>query len=162
MYHQTFSAAKILYSIDPWSRPVLSFLKCFVQLIFGDCEFLHNRNFLSYFLCDCVHPFSLQDVGVVFPDSCQELFKFFQFMYRFLQLLCSYSLSIEHSLVFLKHFLLRILASLILMRFIFMLRYLNLSSAFFLQALPSYSVLGLLIFSVFEESLFPFLVAFLL
>ena len=133
-----------------------------MKLLFGDCEFLHNRNFLSYFICDCVHPFLLQDVGVVFPDSCQELFKFFQFMYRFLQLLCSYSLSIEHSLVFLKHFLLRILASLILMSFIFMLRYLNLSSAFFLQVLHSYSVLGLLIFSVFSESLFPFLVAFLL
>ena len=88
----------------PGSWPILSFLDCLVQFLFGDCEFLHIRNFLSYFLRKRVNSFLMCGFGVAFGDSLPEIFKFFHLTYLTFQLLRSLCLSIEHSSVFLKHF----------------------------------------------------------
>ena len=136
MYLETFSTKNILYSVDSWSRSVLLFLDCFVQLLLGDHEFLHIRNFLSYFLCNCVHPLWLRSFGVIFPDSCPELFIFFQFRYLFFQM----HHSLKFSLDFFKHFVIAVLALLIFMRFLFLLRCLDLYIYFFKHISSSFQL----------------------
>ena len=173
---------KMLYSVDPWSRLVLSFIDCLVQLLFGDCEFLHIHNFLSYFLCICVYPFLLQPfvlfslhlcssifvVGFCYclPRLLLKFFNFFHFRYLFFQMLCSLCLSIEHSLVFLKYFVVTYscYVSLIFIRFIFMLQYLNLSSTFTFTHMSSFFLLSFesTYFFSFCRVCFSFLVNFLL
>ena len=137
-----------------------------MQLLFDDCELLHIRNFLRHFLYKCVDLFSLWSFGVAFSDSYPELFRYSHFRYLSFQLLCSLCLYIEHSLVFLKYFvILSILACFfVFMRFFFMVRYLNSSSAFsftHMSALFLFSCWSAHFFSFCRIS-FSFLVDFLL
>ena len=142
-------------SLVSWLFGVTSFL-------FG--EFLHILNFLSYFLCNCVHPFLMWGFSVVFSDYWPELFKFFHFKYLSFQHLRFLCLSIEHSLVFLKHFVITYPCVFDLYVFHLYIAYLNLSNAFSFTHM-SFSFLfnwWYVHFSSFSRISFSFFVDFLL
>ena len=113
----------------------------------------------------CLYQFLLRSFGVVFPDSCPYFLKSFYFRYLFFQLLCSFRLSIEHFLVFLKHSVITFHCVFDLYTFhIFMLWYLYLSSAFpftYICSLFLFLCWSTHIFN-FCRILFSFLVEFLL
>ena len=135
-----------------------SFLEHFAKLLFSDHEFLHIHNFWSCFLCIYIHPFSLWSIRAAIPDSCLELFKLFHLRYLPFQLLRSLSfygtfLGLPETFYY---YIPLCLWSLCVSNICYNILIYQVISPLHILALHFYSAVGLLIYSVFAESNFPF------